>query len=93
MAVKLTEWRCSECGTILLDHVNIEHGWIEVKCRKCGHYAQAGGPRTPTITIELRDPKHLIAVASGDWQGEIATYCRRCTKPVTLPSKRGMKAA
>jgi len=94
MAVKLTDWRCSQCGTILLDRVTIERGWIEVKCRKCAdHIEHAGDFRRPTITIELRDPKHLIAVVSGDWQGEVTTYCRRCSKTVTLPSKRGAIAA
>ena len=36
LADGLDEFRCSECGTLLLKGTNLQKAFIETKCHKCG---------------------------------------------------------
>jgi len=90
--VRVIEWRCSNgsCnGAILANVVNVESGWIERKCRKCGKTAHVGTERgrEPAIDVKCNGDSgytHVIALASNNWRGAITIRCDRCKTESTI---------
>ena len=90
--VRVIDWRCSNCnGAILARSVNVESGWIERKCRKCGRTAHVGAERGKETDVEVKcsgasGHTHTLARASKDWRGTVTIWCDRCKTESTIPA-------
>lgn len=92
MGVKITQWRCSNgrCnGSLLASVVDIEAGWIERKCRRCGKVSHVGVERGNEAAVDLKckpgkQHRHTLAQASTNWRGRISITCDRCKTESTI---------
>ena len=92
--VRVIDWRCSNgsCnGAVLANVVNVETGWIERKCRKCGWTAHVGSERGKEAEVEIKcsgssGHRHTLARASSNWRGTVTIWCDRCKTESVIPA-------